>query len=200
MDFMVIRGSWTYAHRDVIKKMGCKWDGDGWQAPDQDVYQQIMALKGSPGKEEWTLTIHGDAGFKSGIGRWAWMCRHHLPPFRVVGVEQAPIRDVNAAEAMAILRGAEAGLNQWVPSGAGTVFVRSDNTAVLGDLDSRSPRMDEVRRIREFLRTHPKLRVHLKHIPAHGKARGTAGWSNQLVDEMSNLRGDAGRARMKGLI
>lgn len=190
------RGGWTYPNRQALKERGFLWDGTAWLAPSkEELDAAILDLQEST-TQEWTLTIHGDAGWKDGTGRWAWFCRSNLPPKLIEGFDQGQCFSVNIAEARAILWGVRAAFAAWPPpSGPGVLFIRSDNMSVINDLQSRSRRMEEIAELLELVPSN--LTLNVKHVPAHGKTGGTAGWVNRRVDRASHLRGEEGNRRLK---
>lgn len=191
-----VRGSWTYPHREELKRRGFLWDGVVWLAPDETARDKaVEEFANAPGEREWTLTVHGDAGWKDGTGRWAWFCRSHLPPQVVEGFEQGECPSVNIAEARALLWGLRAALEVWAPPPVGgTIFLRSDNKNAIDELTARSRRMPEVAQLIDLVPVNVTL--NLKHVPAHSRGT-TAAWANNRVDRASNLRGDVGRQRLK---
>lgn len=193
-----VTGRWTFAHRAELKHRGFLWDGECWLAPSEEVRDRARAdLQGKEAVEEWSLTVHGDAGWKDGIGRWAWFCRSALPPRLLEGAEQGECPNSTVAEARALLWGVRAALARWPvpePPAPATLYLRSDSKSVIDAITARSARLDEVGQILSHL--PPRLTVNAKHVPGHRKG-GTAAWVNDRVDRASNLRGEVGDRRLK---
>jgi hypothetical protein len=202
LGFFPVRGKWTYAHRHALRALGCVWNGSAWVAPTAEVYAQAMAFADVPYEEDWTVTVHGDAGWKNGVGRWAWFCRSSAPPQVVEGVNQGETKDVFVAESLALYHGVMEAFKVWVPptDKRGVLFLRSDNLAVVQSLSGPygrpSPGTKHLARLVNLV--PPNIRIDAKHVPAHGKTGGTAGWANARVDAASHLRGEVGAQRLGG--
>ena len=188
---LAVSGGWTFPARGELKSRGFLWDGVNWLAPGPE--EKARALKELTGTrrsiEEWSVTIHGDAGFKEGYGRWAWFCRSSLPPFKVEGVSEGSCKNVQIAEARALLVGVREALRTWPPKGTpdSVLFVRSDNLGVIEDISARRSRVQE---IGELLSIVPaNVRIDARHVKGHNVDKSTATWVNRRVDAMSNLRG-----------
>lgn len=194
---LAARGSWTYPHRNELKRRGFLWDGASWLAPDADTLQQaVRDLRDAPFEREWSVTVHGDAGWKDGIGRWAWFCRSHLPPELIEGTDQGPCQNSGVAEARALLWGVRAAFATWPPpSTPGTLFLRSDNKGVLDCLSLQRDNFEDMVALRALIPAH--LTLNVKHVPGHQRANTTAAWVNRRVDQASHLRGETGRNRLK---
>lgn len=141
-----------------------------------------------------SVTVHGDAGWKDGIGRWAWFVRSGIPPYKIEGVDQGTCPSVMKAETRAILGGIQAALSAWTLPIGSTFFIRTDNQEVVRQLLKDVQRVSEIDQILILLKD---FTCDVKHVPGHGKSRGRAAWVNNRVDATSNLRGSVGRERLK---
>jgi ribonuclease HI len=193
-----VTGRWTFTCRAELKNRGFIWDGEAWLAPDEPTKIKALAdLSHTPPDLSWSVTIHGDAGFKNGIGRWAWLCRSSLPPRYLTGEDQGPCPSVEEAEARALLHGLQATLSLWTPPPTpGTLYLRSDSQAVIEAIQRRSTTLPPIQALLKAL--PPQILIDAKHVPGHGRAKGTARWANNRVDLASNLRGILGDKRIRG--
>ena len=197
MHNLPVVGPHSFAHREAIKALGCRWAGGKWCASTPQMHAEATKLANqTPTVSEWTLTVHGDAGWKNGIGRWAWFCRSGEYPFNMEGARQAAISSSQEAEAQALLDGVRQALSVWTPpDSGGTLYLRTDNLGVVHQIQGLNAKSTQVQ---EMLGLLPStLKVNARHVPAHGRSVGTTGWANAKVDALSNLRGDVGAKRLK---
>lgn len=191
-----VTGAWTYHARLELKKRGFRWDGSRWNAPSLEARNLAVTELSGAAPTEKTITIHADAGWKEGVGRCAWLIRSSVPPFKVEGVYTGGCADVVSAEARALLKGVQDALRAFTPEEGTLFYLRTDNTSCVKQISSGSAKTPEIAELLALLRGY---KINVKHVPAHGKASGTAAWANDRVDALSHLRGDEGRKRMRDL-
>lgn len=188
----------TYPYRQELRALGLRWQDGVWWASSADMHAQALEVLRQPAPAmPWSLTVHGDAGWKDGLGRWAWFARNDAPPHRLEGVEQAACPNIQEAEGRALLYGLREALRVWTPQPGGVVYLRSDNLAVVERLHQREA-LRCAPAVAEILALVP-AGVHLdaRHVPGHGRASGTARWVNERVDAASHLRGMTGSKRLR---
>ena len=188
----------TYPYRQELRALGLRWQDGVWWASSADMHAQALEVLRQPAPAmPWSLTVHGDAGWKDGLGRWAWFARNDAPPHRLEGVEQAACPNIQEAEGRALLYGLREALRAWTPQPGGVVYLRSDNLAVVERLHQREA-LRCAPAVAEILALVP-AGVHLdaRHVPGHGRASGTARWVNERVDAASHLRGMTGSKRLR---
>lgn len=145
------------------------------------------------------VTIHGDAGFKPPRARVAFLARGWAgwgPKWLSWTYEPPGVKDVQTAEALALLYGFRGSLWTWtprIPGGVRGFFLRNDNLGVIQRLQAGSGGVSGIaacicdKLLDEAARAGAKL--HAKHVPGHSQADSTAAWMNRAVDQRAHLRG-----------
>lgn len=183
--------TWAYHHRGELKKRGFRWNGQVWTHPNADVVAKAIAeLSIKPiENKEWTVTVHGDGGWKNGIGRSAYLIRHDEGG-RWTGVVEWECAGAFEAEVRALHDGVQRAMNLWTAPTDRTcrIYLRTDCMRVVDQVTGKTKRSPEVRAILKLIPKH--VHVNTRHVPAHGKSvDGTAKWCNDVVDKLSSMRG-----------
>lgn len=187
-----VRGQWTYAARRELRKRGFRWMPRcrAWRAPNAEARDLAISQLSGWQSREWSLTVHGDAGWKDGVGRWAWYARYEGGV--VKGVSQGEMHSVFNAEAASLLWGLRAALAAHPPDKQAPrriVYFRNDNLGVIQHIKQKRRSNWLVKQILELCKTHC-LTVNAKHVKGHqNPGNSTAAWVNYQVDAMSSLRG-----------
>ena len=189
---LLVQGSWTYAARGELRERGFRWDPKrrGWKAPNVEARDRAIAELSGTVLNEWSLTVHGDAGWKDGIGRWAWYVRWGRG--RVEGRHEGRCPSVAEAEARSLWYGLAVGLEQHEPRSDAdrrVVFLRNDNLDVVralkGEIRLTSEAVGEILQLCEDHR----IDINAKHVKGHQRSSNSvAAWVNNRVDKLSNMR------------
>lgn len=143
---------------------------------------------------EWAanwITVHSDASLSREGASFAFACRSSYFPLHLRLAGELPgVRDVNIAEALAMLYGIRAALWTWAPIfDVEGFFLRSDSLVTVNCLSARHPPKnaalaDVQRELRAACRP---FRIHAKHVKGHqSSANSTAAYMNNLCDRLAS--------------
>lgn len=192
----------AYHLRDKLKDIGCRFDGTSrkWYALSEEMQATALNLLPERGSivDEWSFTVHSDAGFRDGIGRMAWLCRSSFTPFKVTGAESKAVPNSTYAEELAMLLGLQRAADLWPfpKAGPGTIYLRSDCMSVVRQLNGQTRTLsDPMKEARGMIPSH--IKINAKHVAGHGRdANQRAAFCNNTVDRLSHLRGEQGKKRV----
>jgi len=202
-----VKGKWTFAAKDELKSRGFYWCARGrcWAAPDLAAKQLAEVELGGAvlPATHWSMTVHGDAGFKDGVGRWAWCVKYEDHPYLEGHKEESGPANVATYEARSLAYGLAAGLEEWPPHRTHTdrhVYLRNDNKGVVTAIQSAN-RKHHIEAVRDILNLAEEfgLKLDVKHVKGHQRSRNsTAAWMNNRVDRRSSMRWQEQERRRRG--
>ena len=187
-DLPTVSGAWTYAARGELRRRGFWWNGRAWVAPSSEAAKQARHDLSGAVDTSWSLTVHGDAGWKDGVGKWAWFVRWNGG--RVEGADAGTCPSVACAEALSLLAGVRVGVTRYQPKDGGVVYLRNDNLGVVTMLQQGARgKLQPVDDLLDLCDRH-RLRVDARHVKGHqNPSNSVAAWVNNRVDALSHLRG-----------
>lgn len=192
----------AYHLREKLKELGCRFDSASrrWYALSEEMHAAALILLPERGSiiDEWSFTVHTDAGFRDGIGRMAWFCRSSFTPYKVTGAESRTVPNSTYAEELAMLLGLQRAVDLWPfpKTGTGTIYLRSDCMSVVRQLNGQTRTLSSpMKEARDMIPSH--IKVNAKHVAGHGRdANQRAAFCNRAVDQLSHLRGEQGKKRV----
>ena len=210
-----VSGEWTFIAKDRLKAGGFLWHRlrRCWCAPSASAKAEAERQWAEADVARWSVTVHGDGGWKNGTGRWAWYCKTSGEP-PILGRAEGPTSGPGETEANALCSGLRVSLDAWggrieeakvaaeqrgLVAPAPLVFLRSDCLNLLKAIEQKLsgrnrslPSGWRYSAVYELLDLHRQwaLSFNIKHVKGHGDpSKSTAAWVNWKVDAMSSMRG-----------